>query len=150
MVIYFYTPGGEYGALSNFSSYGIEMDGRYWSTVEHYFQAQKFPGHVQQQRIWMVRTPKQAKALGRDRSMPIREDWETVKDSIMRDAVLKKFETHASAREILLSTKEAELVESSPSDYYWGCGADGSGLNKLGIILMEVRSILQNNVAPIA
>jgi predicted NAD-dependent protein-ADP-ribosyltransferase YbiA (DUF1768 family) len=35
-------------------------------------------------------------------------------------------------------------VENSPIDYYWGCGKDGSGKNKLGQILMEVREILRN------
>ncbi|GAB4239826.1 MAG: hypothetical protein Kow00121_66390 [Elainellaceae cyanobacterium] len=29
-------------------------------------------------------------------------------------------------------------------DYYWGCGKDGSGKNKLGQILMEVREILRD------
>jgi predicted NAD-dependent protein-ADP-ribosyltransferase YbiA (DUF1768 family) len=36
-------------------------------------------------------------------------------------------------------------VENSPIDYYWGCGADGSGKNNLGLILMEVREILRQN-----
>jgi predicted NAD-dependent protein-ADP-ribosyltransferase YbiA (DUF1768 family) len=36
-----------------------------------------------------------------------------------------------------------ELIMNAPSDYYWGCGADGSGKNMLGRILMEVRAILR-------
>jgi len=44
----------------------------------------------------------------------------------------------------LLSTGDAEIVENSPIDYYWGCGANGSGKNRLGIILMEVRDILRH------
>ena len=62
----------------------------------------------------------------------------------MQKAVLRKFETHGDIREILLSTKDAEIVENSPTDYYWGCGANGTGKNKLGIILMEVREILRH------
>jgi ribA/ribD-fused uncharacterized protein len=62
----------------------------------------------------------------------------------MQKAVLRKFETHADIREILLSTKDAEIVENSPIDYYWGCGANGSGKNRLGIILMEVREIFRH------
>ncbi|WP_081589256.1 MULTISPECIES: NADAR family protein [Fischerella] len=50
---------------------------------------------------------------------------------------------HTDIREILLSTGDEEIVENSPIDYYWGCGADGSGKNMLGIILMEVREILR-------
>jgi predicted NAD-dependent protein-ADP-ribosyltransferase YbiA (DUF1768 family) len=37
--IYFYTPEDAYGAFSNFSRHGVEMDGLWWPTVEHYFQS---------------------------------------------------------------------------------------------------------------
>lgn len=77
------------------------------------------------------------------RKRPLRPDWERVKDDIMRRGVLRKFETHAGIREVLLSTGSEEIVENSPTDYYWGCGANGSGKNKLGQILMEVREILR-------
>ncbi|HEY9873856.1 MAG TPA: NADAR family protein, partial [Candidatus Obscuribacterales bacterium] len=77
-----------------------------------------------------------------DRTRPLRRDWEEVKDDVMRRGVLCKFETHADIREVLLSTGDKLIVENSPIDYYWGCGADGSGKNKLGQILMEVREIL--------
>ena len=42
MTIYFYTKTDKYGEFSNFSKHGIEMNGQWWPTVEHYFQAQKF------------------------------------------------------------------------------------------------------------
>lgn len=34
-------------------------------------------------------------------------------------------------------------MENAPRDSYWGCGADGSGKNVLGKILMEVRATLR-------
>ena len=61
----------------------------------------------------------------------------------MRRAVLRKFETHAALRALLLSTGDEEIVENAPGDFYWGCGADGSGRNMLGRILMETREILR-------
>jgi N-glycosidase YbiA len=76
--------------------------------------------------------------------LPLRSDWEQVKDDVMRKAVLQKFKTHADIREILLATESEVLVENSPIDYYWGCGKDGSGKNKLGQILMEVREVLRD------
>lgn len=82
--------------------------------------------------------------MGRERTRPLHPDWEQIKDDIMRKALLRKFETHGDIREILLSTGDAEIVENSPIDYYWGCGANGSGKNRLGIILMEVRDILRH------
>ena len=81
--------------------------------------------------------------MGRDRKHPLRKDWEQVKDEIMQQGVLRKFETHADIREILLVTGDELIVENSPIDYYWGCGKDGSGKNRLGEILMTVREILR-------
>ncbi|MTJ14527.1 NADAR family protein [Anabaena sp. UHCC 0187] len=144
MTIYFYSTREEYGCFSNFSSHGFVLDELYWSTSEHYFQAQKFLGTPHLEKLRLVKTPKEAAKMGRQRTLPLRPDWEEVKDNIMRNAVLCKFSTHADIKEILLSTDKEELVENSPIDYYWGCGADGSGKNMLGIILMAVREQLKS------
>lgn len=146
MTIYFYSTRDKYGCFSNFSPHGFELDGFYWPTSEHYFQAQKFVGTPHADRIREVKTPKDAAKMGRDRSLPLRPDWNQVKDDIMRRGVLRKFETHADIREVLLSTGDEEIVENSPIDYYWGCGADGSGKNMLGVILMEIREVLRDRV----
>src|SRR5690348_4550142 len=146
MTIYFYSPREQpYGCFSNFSRHGISMDDVWWPTVEHYFQAQKFEGTANSthanyvERIHRAATPKQAAELGRSRSVPLRADWEQVKDAIMLAAVQRKFETHEAIRAIMLATGDDEFVENAPRDYYWGGGADGSGLNRLGTTLMEVR-----------
>jgi ribA/ribD-fused uncharacterized protein len=144
MTIYFYSPREQpYGCFSNFSRHGIAMDGVWWPTVEHYFQAQKFAGTSYAERIQRAATPKQAAELGRSRSVPLRADWETVKDEIMLAAVQRKFETHEALQAILLATGDEEIVENAPRDYYWGGGADGSGQNRLGQTLMAVRERLR-------
>jgi ribA/ribD-fused uncharacterized protein len=132
-----------YGVFSNFSAHGFELDGLWWPTSEHYFQAQKFlePEYVQAVRV--AKSPMDAANMGRSRSRPVRPDWETVKDDVMRRAVLKKFESNADIEQILLDTGEEDIVEAAPNDRYWGAGADGSGLNRLGEILMEVRRQLR-------
>ena len=144
MAIYFYSTRCQYGCFSNFSPHGFELDGAWWPTSEHYFQSQKFAGTPHAEQIRQVKTPKDAAKMGRDRSRPLRSDWEQVKDDVMRKAVLRKFETHADIREVLLSTGDEQIVENALHDYYWGCGADGSGKNRLGQILMEVRGMLRN------
>ena len=144
MTIYFYGIRDKYGCFSNFSPHGFELDGDYWTTSEHYFQAQKFVGTPHLDQVRAVKTPKDAAEMGRDRKRPLRSDWEQVKDDIMRKGVLRKFETHADLRDILLSTGEQPIVENAPGDYYWGCGKDGSGKNMLGQILGEVREILRD------
>ena len=146
MTIYFYsTREHPYGCFSNFSQHGFELDRAWWATSEHYFQSQKF---INTDRPWADKireatTPKEAAKMGRDRSHPLRSDWQQVKDEIMQQAVLRKFKTHADIREILLATGNELIVENSPIDYYWGCGKDGSGKNRLGEILMAVREILR-------
>lgn len=48
-------------------------------------------------------------------------------------------------KQLLLNTGESELIEDSPYDYYWGIGKNGTGKNRLGILLMQVREELKNN-----
>ncbi len=80
--------------------------------------------------------------MGRSRKHPIRGDWEQVKEDIMRRALSQKFTEHGDLRQLLLGTGDEEIIENSPTDYYWGCGKDGTGKNRLGQILMEVREML--------
>ncbi len=144
MTIYFYTIHDNYGCFSNFSRHGFQIDGQYWKTSEHYFQAMKFEGTKYETQICEARSPKDAANLGRRRDFPLRKDWEAIKDDVMRRAVLAKFQKHDDIRKILLDTGDEEIVENAPSDYYWGCGKDGTGKNMLGIILMETRERLRN------
>lgn len=148
MTVFFYSRTDDFGDFSNFSSHGIEMDGEWWPTVEHYFQAQKFLDDAYRERIRGAHSAKQAAELGRSRKVPLRPDWEEVKDGIMRAAVLKKFQTHRALADLLLSTGDEAIVENAPGDYYWGCGKDGGGLNRLGEILMETRAILRTPNIP--
>jgi len=145
MTIYFYSSRDEYFEFSNFSRHGFTLEDKYWPTVEHYFQAKKFSGHPQEERIRTAPTPSKAKQLGRSRTAPLRADWEKVKDDIMRKAVLAKFRAHENLKKRLLGTGDEKLVENAPKDYYWGCGKDGSGKNMLGKILMETRAFLESN-----
>ena len=144
MTIYFYTTNQPYGEFSNFSKHGVELDGLWWKTAEHYFQAQKFEDQEYKEKIRIAPDPKTAANLGRSRKIPIREDWEEIKDEVMRKAVMKKFKTHAKLCELLINTGTQSIVENAPGDYYWGCSADGLGKNKLGQILQEVRHELNN------
>ena len=133
-----------YGCFSNFSPHGFDLDGFWWPTSEHYFQAQKYIDTPYADQIRTAKSPMIAARLGRSRKQPIRADWSEVKDDVMRRAVLRKFTTNTDIREVLLSTGDAILIEATSDDYYWGCGTKGTGLNMLGKILMEVRQQLAN------
>ena len=144
MTIYFYGRTNEWGEFSNFAHYPFKLDGKSWTTSEHYFQAMKFEGTEHAEQIRQAKRPNDAARMGRQRSRPLRKDWESVKDDIMRKAVWAKFTTHKDLKSLLLSTGDNEIVENAPGDYYWGCGADGRGKNMLGRILMETRERLKN------
>jgi N-glycosidase YbiA len=142
-VIHFYSTRDEYGCFSNFAGYPVVIGGKKWPTSEHYFQAQKFAGTPHEEEVRQARSPMIAARMGRDRKRPLRRDWEAVKDGIMRQVVLAKFTQHADIREVLLGTGDALIVEHTEKDSYWGDGGDGSGKNRLGQILMQVREELR-------
>ena len=142
-VIHFYRVSDEYGCFSNFAPYPINLGGKSWPTSEHYFQAQKFLDDNIQKKIRQAKSPSVAARMGRDRSSPLRRDWERVKDDVMRQAVGAKFTQHDDLKKILLDTGDAILIEHTENDSYWGDGGDGSGRNMLGRILMQVRADLE-------
>ncbi|ELY6246892.1 NADAR family protein [Cronobacter universalis] len=140
--IYFYRVNEPYGVFSNFHSTGFSVSEIWWPTVEHYFQAQKFHDEILREKIRSLTSPMEAAKVGRSRNYPLREGWELIKDDVMRFAVLKKFSQNDEAKNMLLSTGGAELIEHTKNDRYWADGGDGTGKNMLGKILMETRSIL--------
>lgn len=142
--IRFYRTGEAYGAFSNFSAHRIFLKEKTWRTVEHYFQAQKFAGTEHEEAIRLEPSPMIVARMGRDRKKPLRSDWESVKEDIMREALHQKFTQHEDLRELLLSTGDAILVEHTANDRYWADGGDGTGLNRLGMLLMELRAGLRN------
>lgn len=139
----FYSTKDAFGCFSNFPRYDFELDGKQWRTSEHYFQAQKFEDEAYREKIRLTPSPMIVARLGRSRSVPIRDDWETAKDDVMRRAVHAKFMAHQELQEVLESTGDRLLIEKTSKDYYWGCGTKGTGKNMLGLILMEVRAQLR-------
>lgn len=97
-IINFYSTSDDYGDFSNFAAWPIKVDGKTWPTSEHYFQAQKFLDEKYREEIRRVSSPMVAARMGRDRSKPLRKNWESVKEQVMRKALRAKFEQHAELR----------------------------------------------------
>jgi hypothetical protein len=140
--IHFYDESDPYGWCSNFASCPIQLDGLIWPTTEHYYQAMKYAGTPYAETVRQAHSPMVSKMLTRDPAHPPRADWDAVKDRVMYDALMAKFTQHAHLRALLLATDDAELVEHTANDSYWGDGGDGSGRNMLGRTLMRVRAAL--------
>lgn len=140
--IRFYAVADDHGDFSNFAPYPIRLEGVVWPTTEHYFQAQKFLDPAVRASIRHSTSPNEAARSGRSRKLRLRSDWESAKVGVMRRAVTAKFAQYPELAAMLTATGEAELVEHTDADAFWGDGGDGTGKNMLGRILMEVRALL--------
>ena len=108
-------------------------------------------------KILQAKTPKEAKALGREVRGFDEKEWEGARESAMWNAVLAKFRQNEKLKEILLSDefKGKQFVEGSPVDKIWGVGLmwddpkiddekNWAGINLLGKVLDKVRIYLLN------
>lgn len=143
MAIYFYKEFGELGYLASYSLHGFSKDGIYWKTVEHYYQAHKFEDDDVKKMIIDAETPKEASAIGRNRTNKLRDDWREVKNKIMYDAVVAKFLAHPDLARKLIGTGNEEIIEETEKESYWGCGPNKDGKNIYGKILCKVREELK-------
>lgn len=141
MTIKFYKTKDPYGFLGNFYRARFFIYGRWWNFVEAPYQAEKTSLPAEKELIWLAEKPMESRLIGQKVSM--RADWDQVKRQVMYECCLAKFLQHTDLRQQLIATGEEELMEDSPVDYYWGCGADGTGKNMLGQVLMQVRTELQ-------
>lgn len=127
----------QYRFLSNFYEAPLLFRGLVFENAEAAFHSQKCP---QRAKEFQGLNPSQSKRLGRQVEM--RPDWDKVRDQVMYEVVSEKFSQNSKIRERLIATGEAMLVEGNTwNDRYWGV-CNGIGQNKLGKILMRVRSEL--------
>lgn len=76
-----------------------------------------------------------------------RADWKRVNIEKMDMVLSLKFAQHPELQKELLETVNAELVEDSEEDTFWGNGGrDGKGRNELGKGLMRLREKLMGEL----
>ncbi|ODS00571.1 hypothetical protein AUC68_15120 [Methyloceanibacter methanicus] len=147
MTIRFFSKSTRYSDFSNFANYPIEIDGIVWPTSEHYYQAQKFDAPERQARIRELPKAAAAKRYAKKYRAEIAKDWDGRKDAVIERALRAKFTQHRSLRALLVGSGDEKIEEDSAKDFYWGTGADGTGQNKLGTMLMQLRAELQSSAA---
>lgn len=154
--IYFYHSNQPYYEFTNFYPAPFWVDNVHYQTSEHYYQAQKFrlcslsgckaQADAVANQIQASSTARDAFDIAqRNKSLLDMNKLNQQRDQIMHIGVFSKFNQNPKLRSSLLSTGKAKLIENSPIDNYWGIGANGNGQNKLGEILMNVRSQLLVN-----
>jgi ribA/ribD-fused uncharacterized protein len=144
-VIEFHSKTTQFKEFGNYFPVKLMIDGKMYPSVEHYYQAMKFPDSPEyQETIRLAKTPAVAKRLGKTKEIPERKDWPTYKDTVMTKALREKFSAnHPELKKKLMETGDAVLRDGSPLDNYWGVGRSKKGRNRLGQILMEIRDELR-------
>lgn len=143
----------QYFFLSNFYECYIQYEGLTYRSAENAYQAAKIqvPSKVMtlvDRMAFRSMPPGVAKKAGR--FIPIRDDWNQVKNLVMLDILRCKFIQHPELAKLLLATGDATLIEGNHwHDNYWGdcdCTKCSSiiGDNILGKLLMQVRSEIRS------
>lgn len=130
--------------LSNFWYASVAFDGVVYPSVEHAFQAAKTLDPDKRRGIVHAPGPGIAKRLGR--KLTLRPDWEQVKEAIMLNLLRQKF-AHDPLRSALIATGDAQIIDGNIwGDTYWGVDVNKGGMNRLGILLMQVRDEIKEPV----
>ncbi|RIA85040.1 hypothetical protein C1645_391540 [Glomus cerebriforme] len=144
--ILFYNEDEPYHEFSNFYKAQITIGHKEWPTIEHYFQAAKFRDRHLHNKIPLSRSAR--KALQKN-NYKKHKDWESPtlpddKESIMKNVLFQKFTQHEKLKYKLLSTGKVKIFNHTENDRYWGDGGgrNHDGLNRLGIMLQELREII--------
>lgn len=134
-----------YACRMEFSN-DIDPDGRYYPTLEHAYQAAKATNVDDMKFVYWADTPADAKRRGR--IIPVRKDWEKIKDDVMLKLLRIKFENTEMRNRLIETAREGFegfCEDNWWHDNYWGdchCPACANipGQNKLGKMLAQVRS----------
>ncbi len=134
---------GDYFALSNLYPRSLKLQQQYWHSVEHYYQAQQFIQTADQERIRQALTPQAARQLAQTTTAARRVNWEQSRTDILQEALYAKFRYNDDLNVLLLSTADAPLHYRTDTDTYWSITAGGEGENRLGELLMTIRTRLR-------
>lgn len=136
--ILFCSPRDKYGCFSNFSQHAVIVNGKYYETTEHLYQASKTTNEKDHEFVRTANSPKLAKT--RAYTVACVPNWESLRIEVMENAILEKCFQHQIIWAALLSTGDAELIEFSRKDHFWGQDIHGIGENWLGKLWMQLRN----------
>ena len=152
-IIGFHNPDEEYGYLSNWYRSDFEKDGIRFSSMEQYMMYQKalcFQDEKIAAEILKTDDVGRIKELGRKVSNYDESRWNGMRQILVYEGLLAKFEQNEELKAQLKSTGDAILAECAVKDRIWGIGLSMKdpdrldikkwhGTNLLGYALMIVR-----------
>ena len=141
-----------HGCLGNMSPYPIEFNGKRFRTTEALFQAMRFEDEEVIEEIRAEKSPMAAKFVAkRNKERMVIEPCGEKDIENMRECLRLKLLQHPELKELLLATREEDIVEDCSrrrrgSGLFWGAALEGDvweGQNWLGELWMEQRAKLR-------
>lgn len=130
--------------LSPFSAHRLEIWGETFPTLEHAYQWSRVAPGPERDAIKNAPSPFKAWEMGQ--ACKERPDLQVKgfdKVAVMEELYRAKLAQHPELVEILRESGDREIHKVFATDYFWGTGADGSGQNVMGRLLMKLRSELK-------
>ena len=155
-IIGFHNPDESYGYLSNWYLSDFTINQIQFCSMEQYMMYQKamlFQDTIIAEQILQTNNQGKIKMLGRSVQNYDEMIWNGMRQIIIYEGLLQKFQQNEELRQKLLSTNDAILAECAVQDRIWGIGLSMQdenrfdltkwrGQNLLGFALMQVRNCL--------
>jgi predicted NAD-dependent protein-ADP-ribosyltransferase YbiA (DUF1768 family) len=116
-----------------------------YSTIEHFFQSEKFRGVDEGFRRMLLDLPtaREVRKAATRRDVDIRQDWERIQNRVMETAIWLKCREHVEVKAALLALQDFGGLYRF-KDHYWGSGRDGVSVEFYGRVLSSVQSRLKH------
>ena len=129
----------EYAFLSMFFDKQIVFNDLTYKNAEAAYQAQKTDNEAMRKKFTRLLP---TEAIRRAEKLPLRDDWDSIKDEVLYQINKTKF-SDAALRQKLIETRQEELINAI--NYTDERGVfNGKGENKLGKVLMKIREELSH------
>lgn len=134
--------------FSPYTAHAITIDGILYPTVEHAYQCQRYTDNKIIGEIRKATSPVKAwEASSKYKHLQIpafkQDDF---KLEIMKKLMKLKTDQHEDVRKALEDSKGLKIIKHiltyPPGDGFWDDGVDGTGMNHMGRLWMEIRDEL--------
>ncbi len=135
--------------FSPYTAHAIEVNGVVYPTVEHAYQCQRYTDPKIIAEILLARSPVKAwEVSSKYKHLQIPEfKKEEYKLKVMKELMKLKALQHEEVQKALIDSKDLKIVKHivtyPPGDGFWDDGEDGTGINHIGKMWMEIREELK-------
>lgn len=134
--------------FSPYTAHSLKIDGAVYSTVEHAYQCSRYTDQKIIEEIRSATSPMKAWEVStkyKHLQKPEFKD-EQHKLDVMKSLMVLKVAQHEEVKKALIDSGTLKIVKHittyPPGDGFWDDGEDGTGLNHMGRMWMEIRETL--------